>query len=99
MSDLQGIAKAFVDYYYQTFDRNRMELAPLYRPQSMLTFEGNMFQGSQAIVEKLQALPFQKVQHVKIILTAASCYDWFVIYEVTYFRYSAIQPFIQLNHC
>lgn len=30
---------------------------------SMLTFEGQQFQGSQRIVEKLQALPFQRVQH------------------------------------
>ena len=30
MSDLQSIAKAFVDYYYATFDRSRAELSPLY---------------------------------------------------------------------
>ena len=29
----------------------------------MLTFEGQQFQGTNAIVEKLAALPFQKVQH------------------------------------
>ena len=30
MSDIQSIAKAFVDYYYATFDRSRAEIAPLY---------------------------------------------------------------------
>jgi hypothetical protein len=30
MSDIQSIAKAFVDYYYATFDRSRGELGPLY---------------------------------------------------------------------
>jgi hypothetical protein len=29
----------------------------------MLSFEGQPFQGGQAIVEKLASLPFQKVQH------------------------------------
>lgn len=29
----------------------------------MLTFEGQPFQGTTAIVEKLVSLPFQKVQH------------------------------------
>ncbi|KAJ3364007.1 Nuclear transport factor 2 [Kappamyces sp. JEL0680] len=40
MSQEEQVAKAFVDYYYATFDRNRQELLPLYRDHSMLTFEG-----------------------------------------------------------
>lgn len=35
----------------------------LYRPQSMLTFEGEQLQGADAITEKLKNLAFQKVQH------------------------------------
>ncbi|KAK9700526.1 Nuclear transport factor 2 [Basidiobolus ranarum] len=63
MSDINAIAKSFVDYYYNTFDGNRAELSPLYREASMLTFEGQPFQGVKNIVEKLTSLPFQRVQH------------------------------------
>ncbi|RKO94929.1 nuclear transport factor 2, partial [Caulochytrium protostelioides] len=53
MADHNGIAKQFVDYYYQTFDSNRNALGALYKDVSMLTFEGQPFQGVQAISEKL----------------------------------------------
>ncbi|KAF8955444.1 hypothetical protein BDZ97DRAFT_1674006, partial [Flammula alnicola] len=33
------------------------------RDHSMLTFEGNPIQGAANIAEKLESLPFQKVQH------------------------------------
>jgi len=59
----QDIAKQFVEHYYASFDANRGGLAHLYRPQSMLTFESASVMGAQAIVEKLAALPFQKVKH------------------------------------
>ena len=36
----------------------------------MLTFEGQQFQGTQAIVEKLTGLPFQSVQHRVVSLDA-----------------------------
>ncbi|KAI8895409.1 hypothetical protein BC833DRAFT_660127 [Globomyces pollinis-pini] len=65
-----AIARSFVDFYYATFDRNRQELLPLYKPHSMLTFEGQSFQGSNAIVEKLVSLPFQKVQHQVVTVDA-----------------------------
>ncbi|KAI3391615.1 hypothetical protein diail_7016 [Diaporthe ilicicola] len=57
------VAKQFCDFYYQTFDADRNQLGPLYRDQSMLTYESSSVQGVAAIVEKLVALPFQKVQH------------------------------------
>ncbi|CAE7941187.1 unnamed protein product [Symbiodinium sp. KB8] len=38
-------------------------LHPLYSQQSMLTFEGEQFQGADAICQKIVSLPFQKVQH------------------------------------
>ncbi|KAI8994601.1 hypothetical protein BDB01DRAFT_773377 [Pilobolus umbonatus] len=63
MTDITGIAKAFTDFYYSTFDRDRQELANLYRPSSMLTFEGTPVMGTSDIVNKLVSLPFQKVQH------------------------------------
>ncbi|KAJ9133094.1 hypothetical protein NKR23_g10983 [Pleurostoma richardsiae] len=58
------VANQFVDYYYQQFDADRKLLAPLYRDQSMLTYESSSVQGVNAIVEKLSNLPFQKVKHV-----------------------------------
>lgn len=30
MADINQIATAFTQFYYETFDRNRQELAPLY---------------------------------------------------------------------
>ncbi|PWN34286.1 putative NTF2-nuclear transport factor [Meira miltonrushii] len=60
---MEAIAQQFTDFYYATFDRNRAELHGLYRPQSMLTFEGEQLQGADAITEKLKNLAFQKVQH------------------------------------
>lgn len=57
------IAQQFTTFYYQTFDQGRENLAGLYRENSMLTFESTAIQGAANIVEKLTALPFQKVQH------------------------------------
>jgi len=63
MADINAVAQQFTDFYYQTFDSDRSNLAPLYRDTSMLTFEGTPTQGVTAIIEKLTSLPFQKVQH------------------------------------
>lgn len=41
--------QAFTDHYYATFDTARTNLAGLYQDQSMLTFEGQKFQGTQAV--------------------------------------------------
>ncbi|CAI9111592.1 OLC1v1011851C1 [Oldenlandia corymbosa var. corymbosa] len=62
--DPDGVAKAFVDHYYSTFDNNRAGLANLYQDSSMLTFEGQKIQGSNNIVAKLTSLPFQQCQHL-----------------------------------
>ncbi|PYH41391.1 nuclear transport factor 2 family protein [Aspergillus saccharolyticus JOP 1030-1] len=59
----QNIAEQFVQFYYNTFDADRSNLAGLYRDQSMLTFETSSVQGVGSIVEKLTSLPFQKVVH------------------------------------
>ncbi|KAL8746955.1 MAG: hypothetical protein Q9184_007673, partial [Pyrenodesmia sp. 2 TL-2023] len=56
-------AEQFTEFYYTTFDRNRSELAALYRDQSMLTFESAAVQGTTGIVEKLVSLPFGKIKH------------------------------------
>ncbi|KAF8653822.1 hypothetical protein HU200_061946 [Digitaria exilis] len=61
--DPDAVAKAFVGHYYQTFDSNRAALVGLYQDTSMLTFEGEKFQGTAAIAGKLGSLPFQHCEH------------------------------------
>ncbi|KAG2182471.1 hypothetical protein INT43_007401 [Umbelopsis isabellina] len=63
MSDINSVAQQFTKFYYDTFDSNRSGLTALYRGESMLSFEGQQFQGAQNITEKLVSLPFQKVAH------------------------------------
>eukprot|EP00929_Paragymnodinium_shiwhaense_P111814 TRINITY_DN800_c0_g2_i1.p2 TRINITY_DN800_c0_g2~~TRINITY_DN800_c0_g2_i1.p2 ORF type:complete len:124 (-),score=35.86 TRINITY_DN800_c0_g2_i1:145-516(-) len=61
--NFQQIGEQFVQQYYATFDSNRQGLVPMYNETSMLTFEGEQFQGAQGIVQKLASLPFQAVKH------------------------------------
>ncbi|CCG82283.1 Nuclear transport factor 2 [Taphrina deformans PYCC 5710] len=63
MTDFQALGQQFCDFYYKTFDSDRSQLVSLYREHSMLTFENSQTQGHQAIVTKLQELPFKKVAH------------------------------------
>ncbi|KAL3257930.1 hypothetical protein ABHI18_006450, partial [Aspergillus niger] len=50
----------FVQFYYQTFDSDRQQLAGLYRDTSMLTFENASMMGVAPIMDKLMGLAFQK---------------------------------------
>ncbi|KAG0332015.1 Nuclear transport factor 2 [Podila humilis] len=59
----EQIGAQFVEFYYKTFDTKRTDLAPLYRENSMLSFEGSQTLGAAAIVNKLASLPFGKVVH------------------------------------
>ncbi|KIN02108.1 hypothetical protein OIDMADRAFT_18825 [Oidiodendron maius Zn] len=63
MADFVNIAKQFTEFYYNQFDIDRKQLAPLYRDNSMLTFESASVAGTAGIVEKLSSLPFQQVKH------------------------------------
>ncbi|KAL9612643.1 MAG: hypothetical protein Q9167_002770 [Letrouitia subvulpina] len=63
MGDFNQIAQQFTEFYYNTFDQNREQLAALYRDQSMLTFETAAVQGTSGILEKLTSLPFSKIKH------------------------------------
>ena len=47
----------FVEFYYKTFDSDRSQLASLYGPDSMLTFEAAPSQGVADIVQKLVVQP------------------------------------------
>ncbi|KAK3741149.1 hypothetical protein QZH41_011827 [Actinostola sp. cb2023] len=68
--NFNAIGQSFRTLYYQRFDSNRATLREVYRASSMLTFEGQQFQGQDAIVQKLTSLPFQVVQHV---ITTVDC--------------------------
>jgi len=57
------IGEQFTQHYYNTFDTNRAGLSALYCNESMLSFEGEQFQGVNNIVEKIKGLPFQSVKH------------------------------------
>lgn len=63
MADFLTIGKQFVEHYYTTFDTNRINLYTLYSDTSMLTFEGEQFQGAGNIQQKLISLPFQQCKH------------------------------------
>ncbi|XP_061112331.1 nuclear transport factor 2, like [Conger conger] len=54
----------FVQHYYQLFDSNRVNLADIYTDESCLTWEGEGFQGKNAIMEKINSLPFKVIQHI-----------------------------------
>ncbi|XP_019629714.1 PREDICTED: nuclear transport factor 2-like [Branchiostoma belcheri] len=77
-----SIGRQFVDFYYKAFDENRSTLAALYRPESMMTFEGAQHQGPEAIVQKLVSLPFQKVQHVVTTVDCQPTVDFGVLVMV-----------------
>ncbi|MFI5774740.1 nuclear transport factor 2 family protein [Streptomyces sp. NPDC051658] len=50
------MAQAFVGHYFRSFDNYdaRDSLASLYRPESMLTWEGNQIQGASDIIAQLK---------------------------------------------
>mmetsp|Transcript_25334 Transcript_25334/g.55036 ORF Transcript_25334/g.55036 Transcript_25334/m.55036 type:complete len:124 (+) Transcript_25334:78-449(+) len=70
MADPESVGGAFLDYYYNIFQSNRAGLANLYQEASMLTFEGQKFQGAQAILGKLTTLPFGAC---KVIISTKDC--------------------------
>ncbi|EFA76552.1 nuclear transport factor 2 [Heterostelium album PN500] len=56
------ISRQFLEHYYNTFDADRKALAPLYTPQSVLTWEGKAIQGKDNIINHVSSLPFQNVK-------------------------------------
>ncbi|KAF9149433.1 Nuclear transport factor 2 [Mortierella sp. AD010] len=73
MADINAVAAQFTDFYYQTFDASRQGLGPLYRPTSMLSFEGAQTLGVEAIVEKLASLPLDGLRHQVATKDAQPC--------------------------
>jgi len=70
-TNFEEIGKKFVEHYYTLFDSNkRADLGGLYQNESMLTFEGEKFQGRDNVVKKLTSLTFQTVKHA---ITTIDC--------------------------
>ncbi|MDY0813641.1 nuclear transport factor 2 family protein [Kitasatospora purpeofusca] len=65
MADFNGIAQAFVSHYFGSFDdyAARDHLASLYRPESMLTWEGSQSQGANGILDQLKKPELKVVKH------------------------------------
>lgn len=57
------VGRAFLSHYYTVFGSNRAALEPLYREQSMLTFQAQTVVGGKQIAAKLASLPFRTVAH------------------------------------
>eukprot|EP00518_Triparma_eleuthera_P005160 CAMPEP_0182464486 /NCGR_PEP_ID=MMETSP1319-20130603/8673_1 /TAXON_ID=172717 /ORGANISM="Bolidomonas pacifica, Strain RCC208" /LENGTH=114 /DNA_ID=CAMNT_0024664131 /DNA_START=9 /DNA_END=350 /DNA_ORIENTATION=- len=58
----EEIAQAFVQHYYTTFDsEERPSLASLYTESSVMTFEGQQFQGATNILGKITS--FGQIAH------------------------------------
>ncbi|KAL6853482.1 hypothetical protein ACP4OV_019511 [Aristida adscensionis] len=62
-TDCDAVARAFVEYYYNTFDTNRAALGALYGHASVLSFEGHAVAGAEEIGRKLAQLPFDQCRH------------------------------------
>ncbi|BFZ19322.1 hypothetical protein BsWGS_22361 [Bradybaena similaris] len=58
------IGKQFVGQYYVVFDNKdiRSQVAAMYHPtDALLTFEGQQFQGVEAIAEKMKTIPIDNM--------------------------------------
>ena len=64
--DFTTIANSFIQHYYSTFDgglQSRANLASLYRPESMLTWERNQVQGASNIINQLGRKELAVIKH------------------------------------
>ncbi|CAO2842595.1 unnamed protein product [Amaranthus hypochondriacus] len=62
-NEYEGVGNAFVSHYYNLFDNDRASLFSLYQPTSLLSFEGQKFEGVEEIVSKINSLPFDQCRH------------------------------------
>ena len=69
----QSIGEQFAKHYYGSFN-NRESLRSLYCAESMLTFEGEAFQGVDKIMGKLNGLAFKScLRKIKIHKIEHNC--------------------------
>ncbi|DAZ98071.1 TPA: hypothetical protein N0F65_001946 [Lagenidium giganteum] len=88
----EEVAKAFVQHYYTTFDSNRAALGGLYQAQSSLSWEGQMIQGQQAILEKFQQLPPCQHQFTTIDIQPSTSGSAMIIFVLGKLKIEENQP-------
>ncbi|XP_022118590.1 probable nuclear transport factor 2 [Pieris rapae] len=80
-----AIGKGFVQQYYTLFDdpAQRANLANMYNVElSFMTFEGVQLQGAVKIMEKLNALTFQKIGRIITSVDSQPMFDGGVLINV-----------------
>ena len=60
------IGKGFTAQYYATFGADRSQCAGIYRPSSLMTWNGTQIAGTDAIMEHFSTLTFQSVHFLPI---------------------------------
>jgi len=81
----EQIGKTFVQQYYQLMDDStqRPNVANFYTEQkSLMSFEGQQMMGRTKIMEKIQSLTFQKIQHIITAIDAQPTFDGGVLVAV-----------------
>jgi hypothetical protein len=73
MASFEEVGKQFVMHYYNIFDTQRASLSTLYSDQSMLSYEGEQFLGTEAIMGKLSAMP--SIQHKLVTFDAQPSFN------------------------
>jgi len=84
------IGKAFIKQYYEVFDNKEMRpnVAAMYLNNhvpgqlGLLSFEGQQFQGIDAIAEKMKQIPLDNMQRVISTVDCQPMYDGGVIVSV-----------------
>ncbi|CAK1556089.1 unnamed protein product [Leptosia nina] len=80
-----AIGRGFVQQYYTLFDdpAQRANLASMYNVEtSFMTFEGVQLQGAVKIMEKLNALTFQKIGRIVTSVDSQPMFDGGVLINV-----------------
>jgi len=81
----EQIGKSFVQQYYALMDDSaqRPNVANFYSEQkSLMSFEGQQMMGRTKIMEKIQSLTFQKIQHLITAIDTQPTFDGGVLVVV-----------------
>eukprot|EP01084_Bolivina_argentea_P165604 287676_1 len=61
--NITEIGRQFINTYYDLYRNDRTKLEIYYRDPSCLSFEGQGFQGTKNIMNKLRNLPIKSIEH------------------------------------
>lgn len=62
MTSFVEIGTGFIQHYYAFFSSQRGQLAGVYRPQSLLTWQSEQLQGGENIIARFNNLGFSEAQ-------------------------------------